>query len=226
MGTPCSPGLQHSACEGPPAAEHGNDDDVLAQGVWPGSRQGRCKCSTYLFCVKLFPRPSLAMNSLRRLVARSVWSVAQPGPSTQLLAPWMGSGVQPCSACARAALVAGASRAAGLDWTHTQRRGFASPVALHAAAAEAEEEPERAHEQAASGYERPNKNRKHLRRMLKRQKQIRVRLLVLQSRAVRVYEMTVSAGRCASLVQVQQGSQLCLAHWRSVPTPKLLFSST
>ena len=118
---------------------------------------------------------------------RSACSLAQPGACKPLLEPWIRSGVQPCSACARAALVACASHAAGLGWTHAQGRGFANQAERDAEAAEAGEPTDAfelaagldALELAASGVsERPNKNRKHLRRMLKRQKQIRVRLLV------------------------------------------------
>lgn len=116
---------------------------------------------------------------------RSACSLAQPGASNPLLQPWIRSGVQPCSACARAALVAGASHAAGPGWTHAQGRGLATPAETDAAAAGEHADALElaagldALELAASGVsERPNKNRKHLRRMLKRQKQIRVRLLV------------------------------------------------
>jgi len=144
-----------------------------------GPLQGFCLarhtrlCKQSLFAQLLSTAASAAgrMNRVRQLVARGVCAAVRPSLSAQ----------QAC-ACARPADLHTGELAI---WAAASRpscpgRGFAAAAAVQTRAAAASGAAELAAEPGAPGGHsaaaaRPNKNRNHARRMLLRQKQIRVR---------------------------------------------------
>ena len=146
-----------------------------------------------------------AMTSLRKLVSMGLRAAARPGATPQLSSPWGHTGDQQ-GVLRGVAWLAAAGRASDATWESAALSGFPGSAgsaraamdflaasraarcafashrdAAFAAAGAAETSPAEpeAGNKLPVGLQRPNKNRNHMRRMLKRQAQSRVRCLWL-----------------------------------------------